>query len=381
MPQLIGAYSTPSLSISSPPRPVKPTICHPDGAVKVVVSEVAVPDDRVRPLSVANAAEKIRVRPSFWPSVSFTEVRCSSEASVRDVAVPPVPPWVRAVPPSWVRDSESRRASPRRVRVRGATVAGRSSASLNAVPCGPPKKSLALREEPQGVREADRVREVVGEVAALGVQELGPLVVVAGRVQGEQPAAAVEDLVDDLAVVRRGRRGAEQRVGALRRCRAALDQLHPGVRQSVVVDQRADVVGAAGVAGVRVTHDEHRVARRVRPDEVRELLDVGAAGRERVVGVVRVGVRVVEVEEDALGQPHPGEREALRGQAVGARALVPLHPLEVVERVVRKGVEAVAHGRAAARRRAVGVVVARVQRRVVVEVLLDVHDVVGRQPR
>ncbi len=63
--QAIGAYTTPSLSISVPERPVKPTICQPDGAVNVAVSVVAVPEVRVRALSVVNAAEKILVRPSF----------------------------------------------------------------------------------------------------------------------------------------------------------------------------------------------------------------------------------------------------------------------------------------------------------------------------
>lgn len=63
--QPIGAYSTPSLSISVPARPVKPTICQPDGAVKVFAADVGVPEVRVRPLSVVKAAEKILVRPSF----------------------------------------------------------------------------------------------------------------------------------------------------------------------------------------------------------------------------------------------------------------------------------------------------------------------------
>ncbi len=63
--QAIGAYTTPSLSISSPERPVKPTICQPDGAVNVAVLVVAVPEVRVRALSVVNAAEKILVLPSF----------------------------------------------------------------------------------------------------------------------------------------------------------------------------------------------------------------------------------------------------------------------------------------------------------------------------
>jgi hypothetical protein len=48
-----------------PDRPVNPTICQPEGAVKVFVSDVAVPEERVRPLSVVKAAEKILVRPSF----------------------------------------------------------------------------------------------------------------------------------------------------------------------------------------------------------------------------------------------------------------------------------------------------------------------------
>jgi hypothetical protein len=94
-----------------------------------------------------------------------------------------------------------------------------------------------------------------------------------------------------------------------------------------------------------------------------------------------VRVHVVEVDEDALGQPDPRERKALGRKAVGAGAVVPLHPLEVVERVVREGVEPVAEGHTATGRRAVRVVVARVQRRVVVEVLLHVDDVVRPETR
>ena len=137
--QPIGAYTTPSLSISSPARPVKPTICQPAGAVKVTASEVAVPADRVRPVSVVKAAEKIRVRPSFWPWRQLDGGEVLAGARVREAAVPPVPPWVRAVPPSRVRDTASRREPPRRVSVRGdGRRPGRSSASLKAVPCGPP---------------------------------------------------------------------------------------------------------------------------------------------------------------------------------------------------------------------------------------------------
>jgi hypothetical protein len=95
-----------------------------------------------------------------------------------------------------------------------------------------------------------------------------------------------------------------------------------------------------------------------------------AAGGERGVRHVGVGVHVVEIDEDALGEPDPGQREALGRQAVRAGAVLPADALGVLEGVAGEGVEAVAYARAAAGRGAVGVGVVGAERRVVVEVLL-----------
>ena len=64
----------PSWSTSVPLRPKKPASRPPGGAVKVTAAEVGVPAVRVRPWSVVSRAEKIRVRPSFWPWVRVTWV-------------------------------------------------------------------------------------------------------------------------------------------------------------------------------------------------------------------------------------------------------------------------------------------------------------------
>ncbi len=232
--------------------------------------------------------------------------------------------------------------------------------------------------------EAHGDRVVVGEHLAGGVQEVGVLVGVRGRGQRDQRAAAVQDLVDDLAGVGGGVLVAQQRVGTAGRRHAAALQLHPGVGQPVVGGEGGDGVVGPGVARVGVAHHDDGVPGRVGPDVAAELRQVGGAGGLVAALGTRVRVEVVEVHVHALGQPGPHEGEPLGREAVTGVQLtvVPLDPLEVVGVVgeTGQGVEAAADARPAAGRRAVRVGVGGVQRGVVVEVLLDVHDVVRREP-
>lgn len=190
---------------------------------------------------------------------------------------------------------------------------------------------------------------------------------------------AVQDLVDHFAAIG-WRRAAQQRCGASRRC-CALDQFHPRIDQTVGSDQLADVVVAAGVARIGIHHHQHRIAGRPGLDELRELADIGATCRQVARFNPGIGVRVVDVQQHAVGQAHAHVTETLRGQAVGAVALVPLDPGEVVEGIVAERVEPVAERGTATGGSTVGMRVASVKRGVVVEVFLHVDQPVRRQFR
>lgn len=221
----------------------------------------------------------------------------------------------------------------------------------------------------QGPGEVAGDGVVVGQDAAVGLQELCALVGEVGGLDVEDGVAAVEDLVDGLAVVCGAGVGAE---GLLGGDDAVALELQPDVRHAVLRGEDADVVRGAGVARVGVAEDEDGVAGGVGVDVVGDLVQVAVAGRE-VIGLdAGVGVQVVDVDVDALGDADADEGEALGGQAVGAGgvgARVPLDAFEVDPVKVGEGVEAGAEGDAARGRGAVGMVVRLVDVGVVVEVL------------
>lgn len=132
---------------------------------------------------------------------------------------------------------------------------------------------------------------------------------------------------------------------------------------------------------VGVHHHQHGVTGRPGADELRQLADVGAAGGQVGGFGTGIGVGVVDVQQHPVVQPHLHVAEALRCEAIGAVALVPLDPGEVVEGIVAQRVEAIADGGTAAGGRAVGMVVAGVERSVVVEVFLHVNQRIRRQFR
>jgi hypothetical protein len=260
-------------------------------------------------------------------------------------------------------------------------------------------------------REVDANRVVIRDERAVRLQEARGVVEEVGRAQRDDLRAAVEHLVDDLAAsVERDRVVAHDVRRARGRDDAAVRALHPRVREPVLGDERAEAdVRRARVARVGVAEHEDSVADGVVADEVRHLPRASASGRSalrqksahllqvratrgEVTRVrARVRVEVDRVEVHALLNARAHEREALRGEAVGAgvvRAGVPLDALEVDPVEVGEGVEAIAergcmlvshaagkhiwNGRltAAAGRRPVGVVVVLVQGGVIVEVLM-----------
>lgn len=94
-----------------------------------------------------------------------------------------------------------------------------------------------------------------------------------------------------------------------------------------------------------------------------------------------VGVQIVEVKVDALVNPCPHEGESLGRQTVvvvvqDSIALVPLGPLKVNPGVVAQRVQTIANASTAAGGGPVRMSVVLVERRVVVEVLLNMDDVV-----
>lgn len=87
----------------------------------------------------------MRVRPSFWPSHMYAVVMYSPLASVREYAVPPVPPWEKLAPLDKVKETASILEAPRMVTVDRTGLEGRLGRSVNQSPWGPPKRSLWRR--------------------------------------------------------------------------------------------------------------------------------------------------------------------------------------------------------------------------------------------
>lgn len=155
---------------------------------------------------------------------------------------------------------------------------------------------------------------VVGEDAAVGLEELAALVVEVGGLEVDDGIAAVEGLVDRLAVVCGAGVGAKGLGGGHD---AGALKLEPDVAHAVLRGEDADLVRRAGVAGVCVAKDKDGVADGPGVDVVGDLVEVAVAGREVARLGAGVGVEVVDVHIDALGDAEAHEGEALGRQAVG----------------------------------------------------------------
>lgn len=202
--------------------------------------------------------------------------------------------------------------------------------------------------------EVDADGVVVGENVAIRLQELVALVVERVSGQANDGVAAVEELVDSLAVVGGAGVGADGLHGWLD---ARADQLDPCVRQAVLGPEGGDVVRRARVAAVGVAKDEHGVAHAPGVDVVGDLLHVAGSGSLVAVFSAGVGVQIVRVNVDAVGNLDAHEGEALGSQAIGTRgvgAVVPLDAGEVDPVKVGQSVETRANDGAARCSSAVG---------------------------
>lgn len=181
--------------------------------------------------------------------------------------------------------------------------------------------------------EVGRDGVVVRQHVAVGLEELGALVGPVRRLEAHQGPAAVEDLVDRLALVGRARVVAEV---LDRRRDAAEDQLHLRVREPRLRDERGHDVRHARVPAVGVAEHDDRVADAPGVDVVRHLLEVRRARREIVGLGPGVRVQVIGVDEHAVSELHAHERKPLGRQAVRFRGVAARVPLDarVLEPVV-----------------------------------------------
>lgn len=218
-----------------------------------------------------------------------------------------------------------------------------------------------------GEVHGDRV--VVGQDAAVGLQELGAVIAPVRGGQVEDGAAAVEDLVDGLAVVGRARVRADRLGGG---DGAAVDEIYPGVCHVVLLGEDADAVAGSRVPAVGIAIDENSVTNAAGVDGVRYLLKIG--GSRGYVGSLgaRVCMQVVDVDVHAIVDRRTHERVSLGRQAIVLRriaASIPLDALEVDPVKVGQGIEPGTERNAAGSSRAVSVRVRRVDVGVIVEIL------------
>ena len=238
-----------------------------------------------------------------------------------------------------------------------------------------------LLEAGGGIGEVDVDRVVVGEDAAVGLEEESGRVVEAGRVEVHERTRAEEELVDRLARVRRARVVAERLDGG-RGARAL--EVEPRVREAgpgrVLRREEATNRGVcrASVARVGITEDENSIADAVGGNVGRNLLNVRVARSLVAVFGAGIGVEVVDVDVDlggagrGVGDAHAHESEALRREAVVAGrvgANVPLDALKIDPVEVGESIEAAADGSPTGSGRTVGVVIGCVDVCVVIEVL------------
>lgn len=211
---------------------------------------------------------------------------------------------------------------------------------------------------------------MVGENVAVRLQEFVALVVERVSSKANDRVATVKELVDSLTVVGGARVGADRLHGGLD---ARADQLDPRVRHAVLGPEGGDVIRRARVAAVGVAKDEHGVAHAPGVDVVGDLLHVAGSGSLVAVFSASVGVQIVRVNVDAVGNLDAHEGEALGSQAIGTRgvgAVVPLDAGEVDPVKIGQSVETRANDGAARRSGAVGVCIRLVDGGMVVEVLL-----------
>lgn len=111
------------------------------------------------------------------------------------------------------------------------------------------------------------------------IEEVVAVVGEAGGCQGEDARAAVEDLVDDLALVVQRRVIAEKCICACCRVYAALVQLDPRIVEASLRSQGGaeSSVGGASVSSVCVAQNDDRIARGPGVDVVGDLLQVSVA--------------------------------------------------------------------------------------------------------
>ncbi|TLD27096.1 hypothetical protein PspLS_04612 [Pyricularia sp. CBS 133598] len=258
-----------------------------------------------------------------------------------------------------------------------ATLGGQGGNVAEEVAVGAAELVRRAQGRADGPVKVDGDGVVVREQVAIVLQELGAGVAPLLGLEVQGRAGAVEDLVDGLAEVGGAGVAAERLDRGLD---AAADQLDPGVGHAVLQTEDGDAVGDASVAAVGVAKDEHGVALAAGLDRVRHLAQVGVAGLHVGLQAASVGVEVVAVDIDALGDAEPHEGVALGGEAVGTRRVladVPLDTLKVDPVVVGHAVQARAEGDAARGGGAEGVLVGLVDGCVEVEVLLEVDQVVA----
>ena len=138
---------------------------------------------------------------------------------------------------------------------------------------------------------------VVRKDVAVGLEELGALVVPVGGLQVDGGTGAVQNLVDRLTVVGCGRVVAQ---GLLRRHDAVADQLDPSVGQTILGTKHPDGVGRARVPAVGIAEDDDSVTNAVHVNVIGNLLQVGSTSRQVVWLGTSICVEIVEVYVDAL---------------------------------------------------------------------------------
>ena len=222
--------------------------------------------------------------------------------------------------------------------------------------------------------EVGLYRRVIGQLQAVVGQVILTHIIQSG-VQLDKGIAAIDDLVDDFTVGTGDFRITDQRVDTGFGHIAGAYQVDPGIAKTTI-EKLPHIVATASVAGIGITHDDHGVSGGVGLDIADQLQHVGAASDQVGLFCLCLGMQIVDVDVHTFCQSGACQGKAFWGQAVDAIAGIPADPIPVGVCKTAHAVKTATDSHTSGGGRAIGVVVTGVvQRRVVVEIFLDVDDV------